>query len=94
MTIDQWILELLPKTRHEIDLVLVDKDAPVAKVIAAKAIADAIDEGGGALMSLIDRACGKAVQRSVTISATGKELASQISQILGGDTDGRPEINQ
>ena len=94
MTIDQWIIELLPKTRHEIDLVLVDKDAPVAKVIAAKAIADAIDEGGNALMSLIDRACGKAVQRSVTISATGKELASQISQILGGDVDGRPEIDQ
>lgn len=55
MTIDQWILELLPKTRHEIDLVLVDNNAPVAKVIAAKAIADAIDEGGAALMSLIDR---------------------------------------
>ena len=94
MTIDQWILELLPKTRHEIDLVLVDKDEPVSKVIAAKAIADAIDEGGNALMSLIDRACGKAVQRSVTISATGKELASQISQILGGDVDGRPAIDQ
>lgn len=94
MTIDQWIIDLLPKTRHEIDLILVDKDAPVSKIIAAKAIADAIDEGGNALMALIDRACGKAVQRSVTISATGKELASQISQILGGDVDGRPEINQ
>ena len=94
MTIDQWIIELLPKTRHEIDLILVDKDAPVSKVIAAKAIADAIDEGGNALMSLIDRACGKAVQRSVTISATGKELASQISQILGGDVDGRQAIDQ
>lgn len=94
MTIDQWIIDLLPKTRHEIDLILVDKDAPVAKVIAAKAIADAIDEGGNDLMSLIDRACGKAVQRSVTISATGKELASQISQILGGDVDGRPAIDQ
>ena len=94
MTIDQWIIELLPKTRHEIDLILVDKDAPVSKVIAAKAIADAIDEGGNALMSLIDRSCGKAVQRSVTISATGKELASQISQILGGDVDGRQAIDQ
>ena len=94
MTIDQWIIDLLPKTRHEIDLILVDNKAPVCKVIAAKAIADAIDEGGGALMALIDRACGKAVQRSVTISATGKELASQISQILGGDVDGRPAIDQ
>lgn len=94
MTIDQWIIDLLPRTRHDIDLILVDKDAPVAKVIAAKAIADAIDEGGNALMSLIDRACGRAVQRSVTISATGKELASQISQILGGDVDGRPAIDQ